>query len=500
MRNTVRPSSFCLLLTLANLAQWAISQETPPPDIRQTATVAAIEKAQPAVAAVYAFDKEGRGTGSGSVIDPRGYILTAKHLLRDKHIVLLGGRPPLQANLIGAMPEFDVAILKLGKQAFNRPASPAYPRAALPPDFVLLGVDREVRAGETVINIGSPGGRGIVSSQGIVSAVAFVGVNPLSLATQSSTAFDEKLQFDAASNPGNSGGPLINLLGQQIGMAVSGIHSEEGIHFALPPKTIRRSIPAILNSELRHRYVSGISIDPQLASVVVTEVASDSPASDANIRIGDQIISINGRQLRDPIDWEFTRYGWRPEDRVELGIKRAQQSLSVSITLAIRVGQAGVDIEKTEPGLLTRFAPYDSRIPDPLDDNQKPAGPPSVSATVSAQPESLNRQDHYELVFDGLLKVNQAGVYRLGIRSDDGSKLFVHDKLLIDNNGNHGPITRTSWVDLQPGLHPFRIEFYEDEGEQLLEFLMADGDQDLEPVPADRLFHEVDASSEKTDE
>ena len=230
-------------------------------DVRRSPTVIAIEKAQPAVAAVYAYGDNAGGSGSGSVIDPRGYVLTAKHVVKQQHIVLLGGRPPLRASVVGTMPEYD--------QACNRAASPNFPRAALPPDFIQLGIDRDVRMGETILNIGSPGGRGIVATQGIVSAVAFTGVNPLSLATQSATAFDELLQFDAASNPGNSGGPIVNLLGQQIGMAVSGINSEEGIHFALPLKTLRHSIPAILNSELRHRYVSGLTIAPQLASVVV---------------------------------------------------------------------------------------------------------------------------------------------------------------------------------------------------------------------------------------
>ncbi len=462
-------------------------------DIRRSPTVVAIEKAQPAVAAVYAYGDNSGGSGSGSVIDPRGYVLTAKHVVKQQHIVLLGGRPPLRASVVGTMPEYDVAILKLGEQAFNRPASPTFPRAALPPDFILLGIDSDVRMGETILNIGSPGGRGIVATQGIVSAVAFTGVNPLSLATQSATAFDELLQFDAASNPGNSGGPIVNLLGQQIGMAVSGINSEEGIHFALPLKTLRHSIPAILNSEFRHRYVSGITADPQLAAVVVTDVANDSPAAEAGIRIGDQIVSIDGRALRDPIDWEFTRFEWRADDKFTLGLQRGQQILNASITLAKRVGQVGVDVAATEPGLLCRYALYDPRIPHPLDDDQKPAGPPTIIATVEPKPESLPRDDHYELVIEGLLKIDEAGVYRLGLRSDDGSRLYVHDQRLIDNSGNHAAITRTGWVDLQAGMHPIRIEFYEDEGQQTLDFLVAKDDAELVPVTAEQLFHPVDA-------
>ncbi len=465
-------------------------------DIRRSPTVIAIEKAQPAVAAVYAYDDNGGGSGSGAVIDPRGYLLTAKHVVKQQHIVLLGGRPPLRASVVGTMPEYDVAILRLGEQAFNRPASPTFPRAALPPDFIQLGIDRDVRMGETILNIGSPGGRGIVATQGIVSAVAFTGVNPLSLATQSATAFDELLQFDASSNPGNSGGPVVNLLGQQIGMAVSGINSEEGIHFALPLKTLRHSIPAILNSEFRNRYTSGISVDPQLASVVVTGVAEDSPAAEADIRVGDQIVSIDGRALRDPVDWEFTRFEWRADDHFTLGLQRGTQTLSASLTLAKRFGQIGVDVAATEPGLLCRFALYDPRLPHPLDDDQFPAGPPTIIATVQPKPKSLTSDDHYELVIEGLINIDKAGVYRLGLRSDDGSRLYVHHQRVIDNSGNHAAITRTGWVDLQAGMHPIRIEFYEDEGQQTLDFLIAKDDAELEPVVAEQLFHQVDTPAQ----
>jgi S1-C subfamily serine protease len=461
-------------------------------DVRRSPTVVAVEKAQPAVAAVYAYGKDSGGNGSGSVIDPRGYVLTAKHVLKEQHIVLLGGRSPLRASIVGSMPEFDIAILKLGEQAFNRPGSPTYPRDSLPPDFIRLGIDSEVRLGETVLNIGSPGGRGIVVTQGIISAVAFTLTNPLALATQSATAFDELVQFDAASNPGNSGGPIVNLLGEQIGIAVSGINSEEGIHFALPLKTIRRSIPAILNSEFRHQYVSGIEVDPQLASVIVTDVAADSPAAEVGIRVGDQLLSVDGRALRDPIDWEFTRYEWRIDDQVTLGIKRDQETLSVSLRLAERTRKAGVEVAATAPGLQCRFAPYDPRLPFPLDDDQKPAGPPIVIAKVEPKPKSASRDEHYELLIEGLLQVDEAGVYRLGLNSDDGSRLYVHDQLLIDNGGNHAAITRTGWVDLQAGLHPIRIEFYEDEGGQELEFLMARDDAELAPVAAEQLFHQVD--------
>lgn len=489
MKKTLVLVLACLSIGLCDLKSAECHAEDAAADIRRTAAVVAVEKVQPAIGAVYAFGKQGQGTGSGSVIDPRGYVLTAKHVTMTNHVVLLGGRPPLNAELVGTMPEFDVAILKLGGPAFSRPGSPDYPRARSPLDFVTLGVHDEVRAGESILNIGSPGGRGIVVTQGIVSAVAFTAVNPLAIALQSSTAFDELLQFDAASNPGNSGGAVINLLGQQVGLTVSGIRNEQGIHFALPMKTVRHSICSILNSELRYRYTSGITIDPQLATVIVTKIEQGSPASTAGIQVGDRIESVDGRVLRDPIDWEFTRHDWRPGNKITLAIKRGEQSLDASITLADRVGRKGIEVESPVAGLSCRFAPYDPQIANPLDDAFEPSGNPIVINNVQAKPSNVTQEDHYELVIEGLLKIDQDGIYRMGLRSDDGSRLFIHNQLVVDNGGNHSPILRTNWVDLQAGLHPIRIEFYEDEGQQLLEFLVAMGDDELVPVAPEKLYH-----------
>lgn len=478
------------LILLASYTLTAICHAADPiADVRQTPAVVAIEKVQPAIAAVYAFGNQVQGTGSGSVIDPRGYLLTAKHVTMENHIVLLGGRPPLTAELIGTMPEFDVAILKLGGPAFNRPGAPNYPRAAMPLDYVRLGVHDEVRTGESILNIGSPGGRGIVVTQGIVSAVAFTAINPLAIAMQSSTAFDEMLQFDAASNPGNSGGPLINLLGQQIGLTVSGIRNEQGIHFALPMKTVRHSIASILNSEMRHRYTSGIKVDPQLANVIVTELENDSPAAEAGIQIGDRIDSVDSRPLRDPIDWLFTKHDWRSGNKITLGIARGDQSLEITLTLADRVGQKGIEVQSPVAGLTCQFAPYDPQIANPLDEELKPSGDSTIIKAVEAKPSNVTQEDHYKLVISGLLKIDQSGIYRLGLRSDDGSRLYVHDKLVIDNGGNHSPLLRTNWVDLQPGYHPIRIEYYEDEGQQQLEFLIAPENAELTPVAPNKLHH-----------
>ncbi|MEL6106968.1 MAG: trypsin-like peptidase domain-containing protein [Planctomycetota bacterium] len=460
---------------------------------RETPAVRVIRDVQPAAAAIYARRKDGRtGWGSGSVIDPRGYVLTAQHIVGDQHLVVLAGRSPLRAKLIGTTKDSDLAILQLGGPAFNRPASPKYPLDGTTPAFIRLATADSVLLGETILNVGAPGGRGVVVTQGIVSAVNFIGTNPLSLATQSSLGFDQSLQFDAASNPGNSGGALINMHGRQIGVVTSSVRSEEGIHFAVPPDTIRDSIPKLLYAEYRHRYRTGITVDTQREQIFIDAVEASSPAMEADLRAGDQIVSLDGRALRDPIDWEFSKLEFRAGDRLRLGILRQGKELAVELPLVERQPTPGIEVEEPVAGLLARVSEYDPRNPDPLADDDRPAGPPSVIESVTATPPDLPREEHYEVLITGLLKVEQSGLYRLGIASDDGSKLFLHDRLLIDNGGNHSAQRRTDWAFLAEGLHPIRIEYYEDEGNQELELSIAAGDEKMLPVAPDQLFHIAD--------
>jgi len=483
------PLTFRTALILTFIVVTALADDAPSP--RETPFVRIIRDVQPAVAVVYVRTESGQGSGSGSVIDPRGYVLTASHVVGKDHVVLLAGRPPLRAELIGTMPEFDLALLKLGGEAFNRPASPTYPLAGTPPAFIRLGLANEVMLGEPVLNIGSPGGRGIVVTQGILSSLGISGGNALSLATQSSNGFNQFFQFDAANNPGNSGGPLVNAIGQQIAVVTSSIRGEEGVHFAVPTDSIRLSLSEMLNAELRHRYVSGIAVDPQTADVRIVSVEPNSPAAASDVRVGDVIVSIDGRALRDPVDWEFMRFDLRPEQEITLGLKREGQELSATLKLAPREHHPAVEVAKTEPGLQCRVAAYDPRVSDPLSDDNHPAGPPMIIPEVTATPPRLPREEHYELLIEGLLEIKEAGLYRLALKSDDGSKLFLHNRLVLDNGGNHAPQIRTGWVDLAVGLHPLRIEFYEDEGNQLLELSIAKDSSALRPVRADELWHEM---------
>lgn len=489
----IKNESIHVLMIIALVTGAVLPIEASADDPRQTPLVAAIQKAQPAVAAIYVRKGRSQGSGSGSVIDSRGYVLTAEHVVGDSHIVLLHGRAPVQAKLVGTLVEYDLALLKLGGRAFNRPASPRYPLDGEPLHPVSLGIADELRLGEDIVNMGNPGGRGIVVTRGIISSLGIHGGGgALSMATQSSNGWNQKLQFDASNNPGNSGGALINMLGQQVGLVTSSIRQEEGTHFAVPLNYIRGGISEMLNSELRHRFVTGISVDPAVNEIIAT-VQPDSPAAKAGLRSSDRIVRCNGRELRDPIDWEFTRDEFRAGEPVVLGIERDGTEAEMTFVPTKRESVSAIDVDNPKPGLLCRTARYDENIGEPLSDDRWPTGSPIVVPQVTATPDGISYRDHYEVVIEGFLKIEEAGVYRLGIKSDDGSRLLVHGKLVVDNDGNHADQIRTGWVDLSAGLHPIRVEFYEDEGDENLELLIEDSEREFEPVKPELLYHSESA-------
>ena len=198
---------------------------------------------------------------------------------------------------------------------------------------------------------------------------------------------------------------------------------------------------------------------------------------------------MDGIQLRDPIDWAFTLAQWKPGKVIEIEIRREKETIKSELVLAERKRQNAVAVTNSKPGLLCYHTAYDPNIPNPLEVTTKPSESALTIATVTAKPDGVKPDDHYVLFAEGFLKVEKAGLYRLGLNSDDGSLLYLHNKLLIDNNGNHAPILRTKLVDLEAGLHPIKIEFYEDQGNQVLELLMAKDGDELSPVPAKSLIH-----------
>lgn len=237
------------------------------------------------------------GSGSGFFLSPDGYALTNSHVVHDAAEIFLhladGHR--LRADLVGDDPHTDLAVLRVSAEA-------------LP--FLALGDSDRVRPGQIALAVGSPMGFQQTVTAGIVSGLG------RSLRTQTGRTIDNIIQTDAALNPGNSGGPLLDTRGEVIGVNTAIIRPAQGICFAIA-SNLARWVAAwlIKDGRIRRSYLGlGGQTAPLLRSVartyhleqetgvLVAHVAPNSPAVAAGVREGDLVIALDTHPVRTVTD------------------------------------------------------------------------------------------------------------------------------------------------------------------------------------------------------
>jgi S1-C subfamily serine protease len=231
------------------------------------------------------------GSGSGFVVSPDGYILTNSHVVsgaRDLRVLLADGQH-LTADLVGDDPGTDLAVLRVGA---NGEALPHLP----------LADSDTVRLGQIAIAIGSPMGFQQTATAGIVSGLG------RSLRTQSGRLIDELIQTDAALNPGNSGGPLVDSRGAVIGVNTAIIRPAQGICFAIASNTARWVTGLLIrDGRIRRSYlgVAGQTVPiirklvrhyrlAQDTGILLVHVEPGSPAAKGGLLEGDIVLALEG--------------------------------------------------------------------------------------------------------------------------------------------------------------------------------------------------------------
>ncbi|MFA4987818.1 MAG: trypsin-like peptidase domain-containing protein, partial [Candidatus Brocadiia bacterium] len=270
------------------------------------------------------------GMGSGFFLSDDGYIVTNYHVVGQatKISVKLSDDRELEATIVGSAENLDISIIKVEGQGFP---------------FLKLGDSDKIRVGDTVYAIGAPFGLRHTVTQGIISAKDRVNVN--------ATQVEDFIQTDAAVNSGNSGGPLLNLDAEVIGVN-SAITSRsggfDGISFAIPSSIVRFVYEKVRKGEKIEGGFIGVEFDdvsqkdaeaaglPAPAGCYVKSIVPKSPAETAGLREGDIITAVDGRKVRDSLSFRNMIYFHAPGDSVKLDIRRGGKDTTVDVTIGKR--------------------------------------------------------------------------------------------------------------------------------------------------------------------
>lgn len=266
--------------------------------------------------------------GSGVIVDSKGYILTANHVIQgaEEINVTLSDKREFKGKIIGSDAMTDIGIIKI--DADNLPT-------------IKWGDSDKLRVGETVLAIGSPYGLSQTVTMGIVSAIgrANVGI----------ADYEDFIQTDAAINPGNSGGALVNVKGELVGINTAIFSTSggyQGIGFAVPTSMAKSVMDSLITKGKVIRGWLGVTVQPltpELAKQfnlkeekgsLIGDVVDGSPAEEAGLQRGDVIIEYEGKKTEEPYQLRNMVANTAPGQEVELKIIRENRTETKKVTIS----------------------------------------------------------------------------------------------------------------------------------------------------------------------
>lgn len=373
------------------------------------------------------------GTGSGVIVSTDGYIVTNNHVIdkAEDIEVSLSDNQTYKAELIGTDPSTDIALIKI--DAEDLPA-------------ITLGNSDNVRVGEWVLAIGNPFNLNSTVTAGIVSATAR-NINIL----RDRSAIESFIQTDAAVNPGNSGGALVDMNGNLIGIntaIASPTGSYSGYSFAVPTTIVRKVMEDLLQYGTVQRGFLGViirTVDGNLArdkgfefveGVYVDSLMSNGSAREAGVEKGDVILSVNDREVKTSSQLQAVVGTLRPGDEVNLVVMRDGEQESLTAILRNQAGNTDIVIGEENSGLL---------------------------ANLGLELEDLDSRSARNLNLDGGIKVTdiEEGIVSSQTRMKqgfiithiDGRKVKNVEELKSVLNGKEGGVMLEGVYEDQPGRY-----------------------------------------------
>jgi len=270
------------------------------------------------------------GSGSGFIVDAAGYVITNNHVVEggQAYQVTFEDGTTVDATLIGTDPYQDVAVLQLqlgdGQQV---------------PGILAFGDSDRVRAGDEVIALGTPYGEfNNTVTDGMVGAVE------RTLDGETGTVLPNLIQHGAPIYPGNSGGPLLNMQGEVIGMNVAkmvnpqtGQATDDALNFAIEGNAVRDIAQELVRTGHYDRAYLGVQVDSSGGKSVIAAVEPNGPAAEAGLQAGDVVIAVDGQEItpKDSFQQEIL-FDHRPGDDVSITVERNGAEVVLTANLTTR--------------------------------------------------------------------------------------------------------------------------------------------------------------------
>ncbi|MBN2723549.1 MAG: trypsin-like peptidase domain-containing protein [Deltaproteobacteria bacterium] len=306
-QNTIKPRKNNKLVTFGKFTDINPGRITP--------VVKAVHKILPSVVSIYtvknAKNQSGNkfGLGSGLIYTSDGYIITNDHVVAGskKIKVKLHDKRIFDAKVIVTDQKLDISLLKISGKNLPVP---------------LLGDSYNLLQGETVLSIGNPYGLTSTVTKGIISAVTrnFKLKNRI---------YGNVIQTDAPISPGNSGGPLVNILGEVIGITAAGKTDGGNIGFAIPIDIVKVIVKELLKYGKIRNIFMGVTIRETKKGILITDVTKNSPAFKAGLSAGQYIKSIRGVTILDSDDFSFILSTFIVGDRVNITTNSGKFTVTV---------------------------------------------------------------------------------------------------------------------------------------------------------------------------
>ncbi|HEX9739918.1 MAG TPA: trypsin-like peptidase domain-containing protein, partial [Ignavibacteriaceae bacterium] len=286
------------------------------------------------------YNQKVKGLGSGFIISPDGYIITNDHVAGSatEITVTMTNGEHYDARIIGTDPVSDICLLKIDEE--NLPYAP-------------LGSSDDIIIGEWVIALGNPFGLFDLNDKPTVT-VGVISATGMNLEPLNNRYYLNMLQTDAAINGGNSGGPLVNSIGEVIGMntliyTAGASQGNIGLSFAIPVNKVKRIVSELKESgKIERDFDVGLriqSLDEKIAEyynlstsrgVIITQVASGSPADKAGLKVGDIILEVENYKINNEQTLIGVFQEFRTGQTVSLKIVREEETLSKRMALVKR--------------------------------------------------------------------------------------------------------------------------------------------------------------------